>query len=48
MYANTRLIEAECDFALRHRLQKLVYKTCAHVRRGTCPILERLVDVCSL
>jgi len=36
------------DFALwRHWLSKLAYKTCAHIRRGCCPVLERLVDVCS-
>ena len=34
------------DFALRQRLPKLVYKTCAHIRRGSYPNLERRVDVC--
>jgi len=39
--------KASSKFALRHRLAKWVYKTCAHVRCGSCPMLERLVDVCS-
>jgi len=34
-------------FALRNRLPKLVYKTCAHKIRGSYPIYERLVEVCS-
>jgi len=35
------------DFTLlRHRLPKLVYLSCAHIWRGSYPILERLVDVC--
>jgi len=33
------------DFALRQGLPKLVYK--AHKRRGSYPIFERLIDVCS-
>jgi len=32
------------NFALRHGLTKLVYKTLAHKRRGSCPIFERLID----
>jgi len=37
------------NFALRHGLPKLVYKTCSHKRRGcgSYPIFERLIDVCS-
>jgi len=32
---------------LLYWLPKLVYKACAHVRSGSCPILERLIDICS-
>jgi len=32
------------NFALRHGLPKLVYKTLAHNRRGSYPIFERLID----
>jgi len=32
---------------LRHKLPKLVYKTCGYKRRGSYPIFERLIDVCS-
>jgi len=35
------------NFALRYGLPKLVYKTCAHKRRGSYPIFERLIDVFS-
>jgi len=35
------------NFALRHGPPKLVYKTCAHKRRGSYPMFERLIDVCS-
>jgi len=35
------------DFALRRWLAKLVYKTCAHKKCGSYPVLERLVDLCS-
>jgi len=35
------------NFALKHGLPKLVYKTCAHRRRGSYPIFERLIGVCS-
>jgi len=35
------------NFALRHGLPKLVCNTCAHKRRGSYPIFERLIDICS-
>jgi len=35
------------NFALRHGLLKLVCKTCANKKRGSYPIFERLIDVCS-
>jgi len=39
-------LKPSSDFTLlRYWLQNLVYKSCVHIRCGSYPILERLVDV---